>query len=343
MTERRSARIVGDMTQPKTKKTRDKSKTAVATKKTRPAAAASEPKKKSFKRRERTTPAERQAVKSGYTQLPAAYKLLVQACKLLVRHYKLFGGVLLVYALLNLLLAGAAGGGNLQQSKSTLLQVAHGHFSKLSVGVTLFSSLVSSNSNSANAGTGAYQTMLLLLMSVVFIWTLRQTYAGHVVRIRDAFYTGTYPIVPFILVLLVIGLQLVPLAIGGTLYNLLVGGGITVGFFEQVIALVIFLALAAWSLYMLCGSILALYIVTLPDMAPLQALRSSRELVRFRHWIVLRKLLFLPLVLIVVGAAIVIPFALFLTPLATVLFFVLSVLVLGVAHSYMYALYRELL
>lgn len=334
--------MIGNMVRTKTKKVQGKSKAAVAAKKTQPAAiAAAGSKKKLFKQRKRVTQAERQAAKSGYAKLPSAYKLLVQACKLLVRHWKLLGGVLLVYALFNLLLVGVVGAGNLQQSKSTLLQVAHGRLSNLSVGFTLFASLVGSNGGGSNAG--AYQTMLLLLISVAFIWALRQTYAGHVVRIRDAFYTGTYPIVPFILVLLVIGLQLLPFGVGGVLYGTLVGGGITVGIFEQIIALAIFLALAAWSLYMLCASILALYIVTLPDMAPMKALKSARQLVRFRRWIVLRKLLFLPLALIVVAAAIVIPFALFLTPLATLLFFVLSVLAVGVLHSYLYALYRELL
>ncbi|HEY1835875.1 MAG TPA: hypothetical protein VGG13_03580 [Candidatus Saccharimonadales bacterium] len=330
------------MAQAKTKKAQGKPKRTTATKKTQPVAVADEPKKKLFERRQRVTEAERQAAKSGYTKLPAAYKLLGRACKLLGQHWKLFGGVLLVYALLNVLLVGVAGAGSLQQSKNTLEQAAHGGLSNLSVGFTLFSSLIGSDSSS-NANGGAYQTMLLLLISVAFIWALRQVYAGHVVRIRDAFYSGVYPVVPFILILLVIGLQLLPIAIGGVLYGTMVGGGITVGVFEQIVALAIFLALAAWSLYMLCASILALYIVTLPDMAPMKALKSARQLVRFRRWIVLRKLLFLPLALIVIVAVIVIPFALFVAPLATLSFFVLSVLAVGVLHSYLYALYRELL
>lgn len=335
------------MAQAKIKKARSKSKASVPAKKTRPKTQSvvtepkTEPKKKLFKRRKLATKAERQDAKSGYAKLPAAYKLLGRACKLLVQHWKLFGGVLLVYAVLNLLLVGVASAGSLEQSKSTLQQAAHGGLNNVLVGFTLFTSLIGSNSGNANAG--AYQTMLLLLVSVAFIWTLRQTYADQVVRIRDAFYSGMYPIVPFILVLLVIGLQLVPFAIGGVLYGALMGG-ITVGVFEQIIiALAIFLALAAWSLYMLCASILALYIVTLPDMTPMKALKSARQLVRFRRWIVLRKLLFLPLALLVVAAVIVIPFALFVTPLATLLFFGLSVLAIGVLHSYLYALYRELL
>ena len=51
----------------------------------------------------------------------------------------------------------------------------------------------------------------------------------------------------------------------------------------------------------------ALYIVTLPDMTPMKALRSARELVRYRRWTVLRKVLFLPLMLLVVAAIIMVP------------------------------------
>lgn len=334
------------MAQAKIKKARSKSKASVPAKKTRPKTQSvvtepkTEPKKKLFKRRKLATKAERQDAKSGYAKLPAAYKLLGRACKLLVQHWKLFGGVLLVYAVLNLLLVGVASAGSLEQSKSTLQQAAHGGLNNVLVGFTLFTSLIGSNSGNANAG--AYQTMLLLLVSVAFIWTLRQTYADQVVRIRDAFYSGMYPIVPFILVLLVIGLQLVPFAIGSVLYGALIGG-ITAGVFEQIIALAIFLALAAWSLHMLSASILALYVVTLPDMAPMKALKSASRLVRFRRWIVLRKLLFLPLALLVIAAVIVIPFALFVTSLATLAFFVVSVAAIGVLHSYLYVLYRELL
>jgi hypothetical protein len=88
---------------------------------------------------------------------------------------------------------------------------------------------------------------------------------------------------------------------------------------------------------------MALYIVTLPDMTPMQALKAARALVRYRRWVVLRKVLFLPLALLLIGALIVIPFALYVTPVAPLVFFVLTIIALAVLHSYMYLLYRQLL
>ena len=45
-------------------------------------------------------------------------------------------------------------------------------------------------------------------------------------RVRDAYYRGMFPLVPFVLVLALIGLQLLPLVIGATLYNIAVTNGI---------------------------------------------------------------------------------------------------------------------
>jgi hypothetical protein len=94
---------------------------------------------------------------------------------------------------------------------------------------------------------------------------------------------------------------------------------------------------------MLCASIIALYIVTLPDMTPLKALKSARELVKFRRWVVLRKLLFLIAVVGIADTLILIPVAVFVTPIAMLLFLLLTALTVGVVHSYIYGLYREML
>ena len=94
---------------------------------------------------------------------------------------------------------------------------------------------------------------------------------------------------------------------------------------------------------MICSSLFALYIVTLPNVTPMKALRSARQLVLHRRFLVLRKILFMPLALLVLGAIIMIPLIIFLTFAAEWIFFLLSMFVLTVVHAYMYTLYRELL
>jgi hypothetical protein len=97
------------------------------------------------------------------------------------------------------------------------------------------------------------------------------------------------------------------------------------------------------SLYLICSSIIALYVASLPNMTPLAALRSARQLVQFKRWAILRKILFLPVVLVLGAAIILIPIIILYTPAAPWAFLVLSMFILPIVHSYLYALYRSLL
>ena len=171
----------------------------------------------------------------------------------------------------------------------------------------------------------------------------RQVLSGKQPRIRDAYYKGMTPLIPFMLVLLVIGLQLLPLLIGSALYSMVMSNGIAVYFIEKLLWTLLFIGLALWSLYMISASVFALYIITLPEMTPVKALRSARELVRHRRWTVLRKILFLPLVLLLVTALIMVPIIILATVVVQWVFFGLTIFALLVVHGYAYTLYRELL
>lgn len=275
--------------------------------------------------------------------LPNAFKLSAMTWRVFWDHRKLFLGIALIYTVLNLLLVrGFSGSTDVGSLRDSLNQVFSGHFGKFASGLTVFTVLLSANGSSSDAG-GVYQLIVTVIVSLAVIWALRHVLAKERVRIRDTFYRGMYPLVPFVLVLLVVFLQLIPLISGGTLYSIAVGNGIANGNFETFLWLVLFVLLTALSVYMLCSSVFALYISTLPDMTPMKALRSARELVRYRRFPILRKLLFLPLALMVIAAVLVVPTIILAAPVAQWLFFFLSMLALVAVHIYMYLLYRELL
>jgi hypothetical protein len=281
---------------------------------------------------------------SAGPKLPSAFHLFRAALGILKKHWKLFSGILAIYGLLSLILVqGMTSLTDLSENKSALESTVSGGFSEVLVGATLFVQLLGGGSTATSPTASVYQLVLVLILSLVLIWTLRQLYAGNKVRIRDGFYLGMYPLVPFILVLFVIVLQLLPLVFGGAAYATVASNGIAASAAELILWAAAFFILALLSLYMVCSSIFALYIVCLPDMQPMQALRSARELVRNRRWTVLRKVIFLPLILVVLGGLLIIPVILFATGLAGWIFFLLSLLALGVIHSYMYGLYRSLI
>lgn len=278
-------------------------------------------------------------------KLPSVWRLTKKAEVTIWQNKRLFIGLTLTYGLLNLVLVQGftAGNTNVSSLKDSLNQVFTGHFGMLGSSLGVFATLIGSSGNSTSPTAGAYQLFLALITSLAIIWALRQLLAGSKLRIRDAYYRGMYPLIPFILVLMVVGLQLLPLLIGSAIYSQVINGGIAVYSVEKLVWALLFGLLALLSLYMISSSLFALYIVTLPDMTPLKALRSARELVRHRRWTVLRKILCLPIILLIGAAIIMVPIIIWLTPLAQWAFFLLTMFALVAVHAYMYTLYRELL
>lgn len=326
-----------------TKKSLKKKNPAQAAKRTKPAASVS---KTATPRRIKPASRNRLGFKKRTRHpatLPSVWTLARISYRVFRAHWRILFGVTAVYGALNVVLAQGIGSTDVTGLKADLATAFGGNFSSLGSSLSIFAVLLGSAGNTTSQTAGAYQVILAVIASLAVIWALRQLSAGNRIRIRDAYYAGMYPLVPFIIILTVMALQLVPLAVGSSVYNLIVGNGIAVHVAEQIFWLVVFCILSLTSLYMISASIFALYIVTLPDMAPMQALRSARELVRHRRWTVLRKILFLPLLLMVVAAGVMLPIIIWLTPLAQYVFFVLTMLSLAATHTYMYSLYRELL
>lgn len=276
-------------------------------------------------------------------KLASVWRMFGTACVVLGRHWKLFGGILLIYALLYVVLVGGISNGDLTSIKKALDQTVSGGVGTLSTGVAVFTFLMSSSTATVNSAASAYQSILALVFSVILIWALRQTYAGNVVRIRDSFYSGVYPLITFILVLFVVMVQMIPMALGAGIYTVVIGGGIAITGLEQLLFGLLAILLALVSLYLILSSVFALYIVTLPEMTPMKSLRSARELVRGRRLVVFGKILFMVVAVALISVVIVAPLAIFLTPIVTIVFFLLGIIGLAVVHSYMYGLYRELL
>jgi hypothetical protein len=279
-------------------------------------------------------------------KLPSASQLGVRTVQILVRYKWLFLSISVVYAVLNLILVhGFNSWQDVAALKRQSLTGVNGPVAFLYTGFAVFGTMLTSPSTAtATAGSsGAYQLFLGLIISLATIWGLRQVLASQQVGLRDVFYKGMYPLVPFVVVVCVALVQIIPFIIGGFIYTLVVTGGVAVGAVEQTLFGILFAVLALVSVYFLCSSLLALYIVTLPDMTPRQALKRAGQLVRYRRGAVLRKMLYLPVVLLVLSAVIMLFFILTLPVIAPLIFFLLPIVGLIIVHAYMYTLYEALL
>ncbi|MGH7196016.1 MAG: hypothetical protein ACREGA_04535 [Candidatus Saccharimonadales bacterium] len=276
-------------------------------------------------------------------QLPGSFKLFARACQTLARHWKIFVWILVIYALLVIVLVHA----NLTAS-SGLVHLKQTAGSGLGLGFAMLIYVLGSGSKPVSS-SGApssglpYNAILAIMISLVVIWTLRQLAAGARIRARDGFYKGLAGLVPFILVLLVISLEMLPGILGGFLYGTVINNGIAANVAETVVWTVVLIGLVLVTFYLITSSIFGLYVVTLPDMTPIKALKSAGQLVYKRRLLVLRKVVFLPVALIILIMIIMIPTLLYATAIAPALLFLLLLVSLFIIHSYMYGLYRGLL
>lgn len=277
-------------------------------------------------------------------KITGSFRLMRQALTILGKNWKLFLEIVFWYALLTVaLVQGFQTAGTVNDTKDGLEGAFSGGWGDAAASASLFVYFLGSAGDSSNNTAAAYQALLALMFSLILIWVLRQLYTKAKVRIRDGFYMGMSPFVQFILVLVVVALQTIPMVVGATLFSTVFTNGVATEPVEVALWGTLFFILALTSLYMITSSLFALYIVTLPGMTPLAALRSARELVRHRRWAVMRKVVFLPLALIIMAAILTVPLFLLLPPVAAWMLFIISLLLLPVAHSYMYALYRALL
>jgi hypothetical protein len=141
-----------------------------------------------------------------HAPLPGSFKLAWHSVLFIKKFWRPFLGIVLVYAILNFIFASSILG-NISSSVHDIRTTTHS--SKLSNAIKGFGGL-------ANSGVGqdtTLQTILLIIESLVIIWALRHLFAGEQIKVKQAYYNSTAPLIPFLIVLFVILLQVLPLVV----------------------------------------------------------------------------------------------------------------------------------
>jgi hypothetical protein len=276
--------------------------------------------------------------------IPSAWQLLKDTTSILKNNKKLFFGIAILNAVIAFLfIRGLSSSFDLVDVKHNVTDLVEGQSGKLYTAVAVFGYLVTTASSSVSDKASVYQLVWTVVTTLAIIWAVRQIKSGEKPRIRDTYYKGMYPLIPFVLVVIVICVQLIPLLFGNLIYATILQNGIAVSVLEKFLWFLLFMVLALLSAYMLISSLFSLYIVTLPDMTPLRALRSARELVLHRRLAISLRIIALPLIVLLVGALIFIPLIIFAAPVVEIIFLLLTGIGLIFIHTYMYLLYRSLL
>lgn len=301
--------------------------------------------KKADGRVRRLNTKQRRVVVKEFKKVPSGFRLLRMSLTHIWGNRKLFVIILLIYAALYFVLVkGLATNFQLSTAREQIESSLGEDANSLAVGPALMAALITSTSSAVSESAGVYQALLLIIFSLVIIWTLRQTMEVKAkVRLGDAFYKGSAPLVQYILVMLAVFLQSIPALLGGTLYSVVSNNGIAVSGLEKIIWFLFLLISIGISVYMISASLFATYIVTLPGVRPLRALRSARKLVRFRRFMVIRKVIFFPIVAGLFMLLAFWPLVLYVPVAAEVTFIAFTIFMLLLTHAYYYTLYREML
>lgn len=287
--------------------------------------------------------------KPDYTPLPKARRILASAVTLMRKYPRPFLMCAGVYAAaIFILVGGVVASKELSAIKQVIMTATPGLSGKIQSSIVQYLYLIGDGSATASATGSLYQLIVLILCSLAVIWLLRELTADRMATAKDAFYKGMRPLVPFMIILGVIFVQLLPLSFGGFIYNSAVSGSlfsqpVATGGGEKFVAVLLALGLAVWSVRMLTASLVALYIVTLPDMTPLRALRHARDLVYKRRLLILRKVAYMVVLAMLAITLIELPVIFFATAAAPWVFFAIISGLFIATHVYLYMLYRELL
>jgi len=207
-------------------------------------------------------------------KLPSWWALLKKSVHLMVVNKKAIFMFFLIYGLLNLMLVrGFASQIDVGGLKEAFRTIVGQDTANLASGFTAFGLLVNASTQGTDAIAQLYQSLLLVISILSIIWLYRQQQAGNKVTMKMAFYRGMYPLIPFLLVMLVIGLQFIPAMIGNFFFSAVNDSGLAVGAIEQISWFLFLVTTTLLSLYMISSSVIALMIVTLPEMTPMIALR----------------------------------------------------------------------
>ncbi len=133
---------------------------------------------------------------------------------------------------------------------------------------------------------GSYGSFATLIMNIAVITTVMKLKAGSKkVTIGEAYYAGTTRFVAFMCVVGLLGLQLIPLLIGGLIYiSGSTGATVGLGAVEMVLLGGIWLLFALPTFRWLTRSVFALYLVQEADVNPIAAVKLSSSLVRGKGW-----------------------------------------------------------
>lgn len=293
-------------------------------------------------------------------QLPGYFAFTNYVRRTLVEHKKQFLLLAVIYTVISGVMVGIASQDTYTALTSTIQETSgdlfSGDWGEVGRAGLLFVSAISGGiSNNLSDVQQLYAGIIILMTWLTTVWLLRNMLAGHKVKIRDALYNASAPLLSTFLVAVVLIVQLLPLALAIIGYSaasstgLIAAGGVAAMLFWIAAGL-----LGLLSLYWITSTFIALVVVTLPGMYPFVAIRTAGDLVIGRRIRILLRMIWLAISIAISWVIITIPVIIFdgwlkgvwpaiqWVPIIPIVLLILTSLTVIWAASYIYLLYRRI-
>lgn len=299
-------------------------------------------------------------------KLPGYWSFTNSVRRMLWQNWRLFGGLVLVYAVAIIIINSFGAQDTYAQLSETLKSsggdLFKGNFGSITQAGLLLASTVNvqlfpdiSQAQTAQEGvqwvTSGLAAFLIWLST---IWLLRNTLAGHKPRLRDGLYNSGSPILATVLVGFVLTLQMIPAALAVLVYLAAETSGLLENGVSAMLVWSGVILMSLMTLYWITSTIIAMVVTTLPGMYPMQSIKAAGDLVIGRRLRVLFRWLWLFAIVGATWCIIMIPIILFddwikqllpaikwlpLVPLAVI---IMGSLTIVFVTSYVYLLYRRI-
>lgn len=292
-------------------------------------------------------------------KLPGYWAFTNQVRRTLWDNRKLFGGLILVYVVAIIIIGGFGAQdtySNLNQAlKDSSGDLFKGNFGTIGqAGLLLVATVTQGLSPSLTEAQSIFGGLAFFFVWLATIWLLRNVLAGHKPKLRDGLYNSGSPVLATVIVTFIILVQLIPVAVALIAYDAAQVSGLADSGIPAMLALIGLVLVATVSAYWIVSSVVALIIVTLPGMYPMNAIRAAGDMVVGRRLRLLFRMIWLGFIVVSSWALLVVPVILFddwlkdiaptisWFPLVPLVVFGLGSATAVFATSYIYLLYRRI-
>jgi len=290
--------------------------------------------------------------------LPGYWSFTNHVRRTLMNNRRLFFSLTALYALLTVTLVGIASQAAYTNLSDTLhnagSDIFGGNWDAIGKAGLLLGAAVTGGFNAPLTSTQQVYAVLLVLMTwLTTVWLLRALLSGSRPKLRDALYNATAPLLSTFIVGIVAVIQLLPVALAAAGVAAAVATGLLNNGVEAMVFWTVVLLLVVLALYWVTSTFIALVVVTLPGMYPLEAIKIAGDLVIGRRLRILLRILWLLFTVALGWVSVMIPIILLdswlkgmFTNLTGVPVVPISMLIMGSvsvvwAAAYVYLFYRK--